>query len=88
MILIEQRDTTSVGALPVLILCGICAVIVAYFWQIVILAGLVLVGTVVRLLIRDQQLRAEELSVRADEQNRMFLDGDERGVYGDAGLQR
>ncbi len=88
VVLVEQRDTTSVGALPVLILCGICAVIIAYFWQIVIIAGLSLVAFVAWLLFRDQQLRSRELSMRADEQNRMYLAGDERGVFGEQGHQR
>lgn len=87
VVLVEQRESTPVGFVSVMILCGIVALIASYFWQIVIIAGLIFTGSVLWMLFRDQQLRAKELAVRADEQNNQYLMGDERGVFGE-GSQR
>jgi len=79
----QQRDPISIGIGPVLCLIAIIAVVATYFWQILAIAGVLFTGFVLWMLWRDQQLRARDLAVRADEQNRQFLQGDPRGIFGD-----
>lgn len=78
----QQREPIVLGGVAMFLLIGILALIVQFFWQIVIVLGFVLTVFVVWLLWRDQQLRARDIALRADEQNRMVLEGDERGIYG------
>lgn len=84
MIVVGQTQPVGFGAVALFILCGTIAVIAQYFWQIIAFAACVLVIFVFCLLFGDQQLRRRELAMRADEQNRQFLEGDLRGLYGDA----
>lgn len=88
VVVVERSENAPLGFVGVFVILGLICVVVTYFWQIVIFAGLVFVGFVIWLLFRDQQLRNKELSARADEQNRMYLEGDQRGVFGYEGPQR
>lgn len=82
-VIVGQRDEVSFGIGPLFCLIAIIAFAVMYFWQIVAIAGVMFVASVLWMLFRDQQLRAQELAVRADEQNQQVLQGDLRGMYGD-----
>lgn len=92
VVIVQQsaREPFNFGFVPMLICVGFLCLIINYFWQIVAVAAVVLVMFVFYLLFRDQQLRRRELAMRADEQNRQFLAGDPRGVYGvcDEGFER
>lgn len=79
----QQREPANFGFVAALLLAGMVALLVQYFWHIVIVVGLILTVAVVHLLVQDHRLRAREVALRADEQNRLFLQGDPRGVYGD-----
>lgn len=83
VVVVQQREPVTVGLISMLLLAGVIALIIQYFWYIVILALVGFVSFVFWLLLRDHQLRARSIAVRADEQNRMFLAGDPRGMYGD-----
>lgn len=82
-VVIDQGQQAPFGLVQVMILCGVFAVIIHYFWQIVAVAAIALTVFIFWLLFRDQKLRSQELLARADEQNRQYLAGDPRGIFGD-----
>jgi hypothetical protein len=69
-----------------LLLAALVAMVVTVW---VVIVGAVCVAVAARWAhrraerIEAQQRRLAELSVRADEQNRLVMQGDERGVYGE-----
>ena len=73
-----------------LLLAGLIALVVTVW---VVIVGSVCVAVAVRMVdrraerIEARRRRLAELAARADEQNRLLMQGDERGVYGTEGAK-
>lgn len=78
-----QREPISIGFFQVLAFAAFVGLVITYFWQL--LAISIICGFGVMLWRSElQQRRAEHrLRARADYQDRLFLEGDPRGIYGD-----
>lgn len=83
VVVIEQRQTPEFGFVALMIVCGIVALIIKYFWFI--LAGAALAVVLMLVWKSSQQLVARDrrLAAQAELQNRQVHTGDPRGTYGD-----
>lgn len=79
----QQADPVSFGFIPVMILCGVFALIITYFWQVLFVSALILAASLLWRAMAMERRRAEALRTNADRQDRMYLAGDERGVFGE-----
>lgn len=84
----QQREPFEFGFVPVMIVCGMVALVVTHFWQIVAVSALILAAVMVLRAMSTQERRERGLRERADRQDRMFAAGDPRGVFGDSGSCR
>ena len=84
----EQREPVTIGFISVLLLAAFVGLVATYFWQILACCLVLTVGILaVRAEMRHRRSQ-QRLSNQADYQNRLYLEGDPRGVYGDEGPQR
>ena len=78
-----QQDPISVGFIPVLLLVGFLGLVITHFWYILAVA-VVMFGCLALWRVESRTRRQQHaLAARADHQNRLALEGDPRGVYGD-----
>ena len=79
----SQRDPINIGFFQVLAFAAFVGLVIAYFWQILVVA--IVAGFGLMLWRSEMQHRRRELglSSRADYQDRLYLEGDPRGIYGD-----
>lgn len=82
-VVVVGQQPTNFGAVALFFLIGTVCLIAQYFWCILAVAALVTVGLLAYRAMTLQARRERALAARADRQNRLFLAGDQRGIYGD-----
>ena len=84
VVVIQQQklDPISFGFVPVMILCGVVALVITYFWQILFVTLAVGGIYLAHRWIQVKRQADQELADRAVTQNQMFLAGDVRGTVG------
>lgn len=82
IVVIAERRQEPFGAVALFVLVGIVALIVAYFWQIVIVLIGLLTVFIFWLLFQDRKMRMAQIKARADQQLQWLAEGDPRGIYG------
>ena len=78
-----QPQPTNLGIGAVFGFLALIALIATYFWQIFLIVVAVGVCLIAWLLLSDSRLKRDALAYDADRQNRLFIAGDPRGIYGD-----
>lgn len=78
-----QREPVTIGLVSVLLLAAFVGLVINYFWYILAIS-LLMFGCFAVWRVESRARRHQHaLAARADHQNRLALEGDPRGVYGD-----
>jgi hypothetical protein len=83
VVVVNQGDEMSFGFVPLMVVCGVVALIINYFWPILIVSSLLVAASLLWRASILERRRAAVLAARAERQDRQFLAGDERGVFGE-----
>lgn len=84
VVVVQQHDKDiEVGFITLMLLAGVIALVIQYFWAVATVFALIGASVFIYMRLTEQALRSRKLAVDADRQNRQFLQGDPRGMYGD-----
>lgn len=85
VVVVEQdRQPVAIGLFAVLLLAAFVGLVIAYFWQILVISGLLLAAVWVSRSFDAQRRREQAICDRADRQDRLYLEGDPRGIFGES----
>lgn len=79
VVIVQQSQPQAFGFVALMIVCGIVALIIKYFWFI-LFAALILGGL---LMYYRSTLEPRRLAATAELQNKQYLVGDPRGTFGE-----
>lgn len=83
VVIVDQSEQMPFGLVSLLIICGFVALAIEYFWQLIAIAFIVYVAVHVYRRFKAEDARQRQLLADAELQNRQFIAGDPRGIYGD-----
>lgn len=85
VVVVQQCDKdVKIGLVSLMLIAGLIAVVIQFWWQIMIISAVftALVWSFMRW--REQALQQVELAARADQQHQWLMENDPRGIYGDS----